>query len=204
MMNVGVVDYGVGNLKSVANAIEVAGGKPHLVSDPAAIEGFDRIILPGVGAFAPAMDALRQSGMIPSLEAYVGGGRHLLGICLGMHLLCRSSSENGNHSGLGWISATVKPFPSDIGLKVPHMGWNELKVAKDHPLVRDLPEHSDAYFVHSYIASCDERANILAECAYGGDFAAIIAHGSVFGMQFHPEKSQGTGLRLLSNFIHDA
>ncbi len=198
---VGIVDYGIGNLRSVANAIEVVGGNPALVVEPEAVADCDRVVLPGVGAFGPAMEALRASGMMPALEDYIVAGKPLLGICLGMQLLCRRSFENGETDGLGWIGADVVPFPPEMGLKVPHMGWNMLRVAQRHPLVRDLPPESDAYFAHSYFVACDEPGNVVAFCNYGVDFAAIVMCGPVCGMQFHPEKSQDTGLILLRTFI---
>lgn len=198
---IGIVDYGIGNLRSVANAIEVVGGDPALIVEPGAVAGCKGVVLPGVGAFAPGMRALRASGMIPALEDYVGNGNPLLGICLGMQILCRRSFEDGEHAGLGWIAADVIPFPSETGLKVPHMGWNTLHISQPHPLVQGLPPGGDAYFAHSYFVACDESGDVVAFCNYGTDFAAIVARGSVYGMQFHPEKSQNFGLMLLRNFI---
>ncbi len=199
-----IIDYGIGNLRSVANAIELVGAASRLVAKADEVAWCDAIVLPGVGAFQPAMRALHASGMIPPLTDYVQSKRPLLGICLGMQLLCRRSLENGDHAGLGWIAADVLPIPPDAGLKVPHMGWNTLEIGRQHSLVADLPANSDAYFLHSFFVACDDDRDVVATCYYGAKLPAIIASGTIYGMQFHPEKSQDIGLFLLKNFIASA
>jgi glutamine amidotransferase len=200
--DVGIIDYGIGNLRSVANAVTTVGGVPHFVTSPDEIDTFDRIILPGVGAFIPAIEALRSLGMAEALEGYVSGGKPLLGICLGMQLMCRRSLEDGETKGLGWISADVLPFRPDGEIRVPHMGWNTLHLCRQHDIVAGLPDGADVYFLHSYYVACDTPEDMVASCDYGVNFAAIIARGHIFGMQFHPEKSQEAGLLLLQSFLN--
>ena len=198
-----IIDYNMGNLASVRNACEKVGKPAQIVRDPDALAEYDRIILPGVGAFGDAMAHLRESGMDEAIRSFAASGRPLLGICLGMQLLLESSEEFGRHEGLGLIPGKVvhfetARFPSP--LKVPHMGWNELFVKADTPLFRGLPEAFYLYFVHSYYAVCDAEF-VMGETLYGYTFPSAIYYGNIFGLQPHPEKSHKNGLQILKNFM---
>lgn len=169
-------------------------------ADPERLSGYTGILLPGVGAFEEAIAALHQTGMADSLNVQRHQGKSILGICLGMQLMCNSSQENGFHQGLGWIDAVVNPIPA-AGIKIPHIGWNDLVITRQHDLVRGLPASPDVYFVHSYRVECEDPNDVIATCHYGGPFCAMFARDNVQGMQFHPEKSQQAGLKILSNFV---
>jgi len=207
-MSVALIDYGSGNLHSAAKAIELAarsaGETVAVTSDAAALNEADRIVLPGVGAFADCkrgLDAL--PGMVEALnEHVVRKGKPFLGICVGMQLMAERGLEDGVHDGLGWISGEVRRLtPPDPTLKIPHMGWNDLRPARRHPLLDGIEAGSDAYFVHSYHFVCRNEADIVARTDYGGPVAAIIGRNNMVGTQFHPEKSQAVGLRLIANFL---
>jgi glutamine amidotransferase len=214
-MNVVIVDYGSGNLRSAAKAFEraaaEAGGASVAVSaDPRAVAAADRIVLPGVGAFADCMAGLaRLPGMVEALTRAVREqGRPFLGICVGMQLLAERGFEHGTHRGLGWIAGEVhrlepaQPAPPAAPLKVPHMGWNELVLRTPaHPLLAGLASGAHAYFVHSYALRASDPADVAATADYGGTLVAMVARANVAGTQFHPEKSQATGLRLIANFL---
>ena len=201
---VGIADYGIGNLQSVANAVHAVGGEPELVIDPDKLATFDRLILPGVGAFGDAITRLRETGMGQALDELVAQGRPVLGLCLGMQLMCRQSEEGGDWQGLGWFDAMVRRFPESLGVKVPHIGWNNLAFPRSHWLLQEVPTSPDVYFVHSYRVECADQADVLAWCDYGEPFAAIIARDNVVGIQFHPEKSQRAGLAMIRNFLEQA
>jgi imidazole glycerol-phosphate synthase subunit HisH len=205
-----VIDYGSGNLRSAAKALErvaadVAPGSAVTVSDdPAAIAPADRIVLPGVGAFADCRRGLYAvPGMVDALTRTVReGGRPFLGICVGMQLMATVGREHGDHPGLGWIAGEVLPIPVKPGLKVPHMGWNSLECLRPgHPLFAGVPTGSHAYFVHSYHFRPADAADLIAETDYGGRLAAVVGRDNLIGTQFHPEKSQMAGLRLIANFL---
>lgn len=198
---VGIVDYGVGNLHSLGNAVRKIGAEADDVSRPESLSSCERVILPGVGAFAGAIANLRSSGMAEALDTYVSSGRPLMGVCLGMQLMCRVSLEDGEHEGMGWIDARVVPFPANTGLKVPHMGWNEIRRAAETPLLAGIEDGSDVYFVHSYHVVCDSPEDVALVSEYGETFVSGFARDNLYGLQFHPEKSQDTGLRLLANFL---
>jgi glutamine amidotransferase len=200
-MQVGIVDYGMGNLGSVANALRAVGGEPVIVARPEALAGFERLIVPGVGAFAEAMQQLDARGLVEPLDERRRAGVPLLGICLGMQLFARSSEEHGLNAGLGWIDAQVRGFPAEAGLKVPHMGWDDVLRRRDHPLIDGIADGSDFYFVHSFYVDCAEPADVLLAGDYGRDYCAMFCRDNVAGVQFHPEKSQQAGLRLLKNFL---
>jgi glutamine amidotransferase len=199
---IGIVDYGMGNLRSVCNAMAEIEAPAELFTDPAEAPGFDKIIIPGVGAFQEAMENLRSLGMVAALERHVEAGKPLLGICLGMQLICRRSHEDGEHDGLGWIDAEVRHFPPGDGIKVPHMGWNAIAFDRPHPLLAEVKPGADVYFVHSYYVDCVEPADSLGTTEHGIRFSSMVARDNVLGMQFHPEKSQHVGMQLLRNFAN--
>ena len=212
-MSVAIVDYGSGNLHSAAKAFERAaqdsgrGQKIVVTRDPAVVASADRVVLPGVGAFADCRRGLDAvDGMAEALEEAVRRkSRPFFGICVGMQLLAERGREYETTDGLGWIGGEVDRIaPNDASLKIPHMGWNTLNVVRQHPLLEGLPLGQDgrhAYFVHSYQLKPSNRAELVAEAEYGGPVTAIVARDNIFGTQFHPEKSQRFGLALIANFL---
>jgi glutamine amidotransferase len=198
---VSIIDCGVGNVGSVANMIAKAGGGAQIIQDPGRLAEASRVILCGVGAFDRGMSRLTAGGWIdPLREAVIGRGVPLLGICLGMQLLCRDSEE-GKEPGLGLIPASVRRLtPGDARLRIPHVGWSDVTVRNENPLFRpeDAPRY---YFTHSYHAVCDRPEDVLGTVEYGGPVTAAIGRGNIRGVQFHPEKSHRHGLRLLANFL---
>ena len=203
MARVGIIDYGMGNLVSVAGAVEYLGHTPKITYDRGELNRTDLLILPGVGAFPDAMRNLRQRGLVEALEGLVRQrGTPLLGICLGAQLLARESEEFGRHPGLGWIDATVSRLrPADAAIRVPHVGWNGIAKRREGTLLKGIPDDALFYYVHSYcIADAPEQA-VLGDCDYGNRFAAVLESGNVFATQFHPEKSQQHGLAMLRNFL---
>ena len=201
---IGIVDYNMGNLASVKNAFDLLGEKVVVESDPAKLHTYDKLILPGVGAFGDAMEHLRMRGMDEAVREYAQSGKYLLGICLGMQLLFDSSEEFGLNEGLGLIPGRVVAFDSSrfhTPLKVPHMGWNRMFI-KSHPLFEGLDEGDYLYFVHSYHVLCKNEANSIGECVYGYRFTSAVANDNVMGIQPHPEKSHKNGLKILENFIN--
>jgi len=212
-MLVAIVDYQSGNLHSAAKAFERAAresGIPaeiSVTSDPAIVQRADRIVLPGVGAFGDCYRGLKSTpGMVEALqESVIERGRPFFGICVGMQLLADRGLEHGVHAGLGWIGGEVRLIePADKALKVPHMGWNTLNYLRPHPLFEGIPggpEGWHAYFVHSYQFQAADPGDAVAVSDYGGPVTAAIARGNIAGSQFHPEKSQKLGLKLISNFL---
>lgn len=193
-----IIDYGGGNLRSVQNGFAAA-GFPTVVSDePHELAAADGLVLPGVGAFGQAMKNLQESGLGQSLLRRVAAGVPLLGICLGLQLLFERSEEKGEHAGLGLIEGAVLPFSG--ALKVPQIGWNQLSIRREHPLLEGIRAGDYFYFVHSFYASCTDPAVVLASADYGGDFPAVVQKDHLFGVQFHPEKSSRLGLEILRNF----
>ena len=210
MATVALIDYGSGNLRSAEKALMRAAaerGTGHeiaVTSDPMIASAAERIVLPGVGAFADCMAGLKAlDGMIESLRlAVLERGVPFLGICVGMQLLASVGREFGDHAGLGWIPGeVVRMTPSDPKLKIPHMGWNELSFAKPHPLFEGLEPGTHAYFVHSFVIQPEDPAHVLATTDYGGAIAAAVGRDNIAGTQFHPEKSQAAGLTILGNFL---
>ena len=196
-----IVDYGMGNLRSVFNALTLLGEDTQITNNPEEILRAERLILPGVGAFGLAMHNLRERGLIDPLnEKVLNQQTPILAICLGMQLLAESSSEHGDHVGLGWIPGRVRMFEMD-GLKVPHVGWNEISVQGEPPLFKGLGGNKEFYFVHSYHFETDTAEVVAATTDYGYDFVAAVNRDNIFGTQFHPEKSQDNGLRVLRNFM---
>ena len=202
-----LIDYGSGNLASAAKALaRAANGKSEIVTtaDPQVVKDAERIVLPGVGAFADCMKGLTSvPGMVEALrEKVLKDGAPFLGICVGMQLLATVGVEFGRHAGLGWIAGeVVKIAPSDPNLKIPHMGWNELKLLTKHPLLKGIETGAHAYFVHSYHLRPALPEDLIATTDYGETLTAIVGNENIAGTQFHPEKSQATGLKLLENFI---
>lgn len=195
---IAIVDYGMGNLRSVQKAFEKIGVTARIVPFPRDLERARGIVLPGVGAFGQAMNNLRTIGWDVALRESVARGVPLLGICLGMQLLFESSEEMGQHEGLGILRGAVKRF--DGTLKVPQMGWNQIHIKQPSVLLRDIAEGSYAFFVHSYYCAPRDESVILATTDYGIEFASVVGYENVFGAQFHPEKSQSVGLKMLANF----
>ena len=195
---IAIVDYGVGNLRSVQKAFERVGATAVVSDEPSALDAAQGVVLPGVGAFGDGMANLRARGLVRPLLAQVGAGKPLLGICLGMQLLFEESEEMGCHTGLGLLPGRVVRFPEG-DLKVPHIGWNQLRI-RGGELLAGIEDGAYAYFVHSYYARPEVEEQVLAATEYGLEFAAVVGRGVVFGAQFHPEKSQEVGLQLLSNF----
>ncbi len=200
--SVGIVDYGRGNLTSVRNAIQAIGGNAQVIGDPANIDNISHLILPGVGAFGEAMERLHHSGWVSALHAHAMVRRRpLLGICLGMQLLMESGTEHGIHAGLGWIAGTVSKLTSTSDCRVPHIGWNDVELVTNSPLLVGLNTREDFYFVHSYAVRPTNESCVTGWCQQGERFAATLQQENLFATQFHPEKSQRAGLRLLENFL---
>lgn len=200
---VAIVDYGLGNLRSVAGAVEKLGHTAVVSNRISDLGRADRLILPGVGAFGDGMANLARLGLIEPLTRLVMEDRRpILGICLGAELMARESDEFGYHDGLGWVDATVtRLVPADPTLRIPHVGWNAVRQTREDPLFAGVPQGALFYFVHSYYICCDDPAVVVGECEYGGTLAAAIHRHNIFGTQFHPEKSQLHGLTLLKNFL---
>lgn len=193
---IGIVDYGRGNLRSVEKGLEKVGFASKMLTDPDALAEVQGVILPGVGAFADAMDALRRGGWIEPLLSYARSGAPFLGICLGMQVLFDIGEEHGEHQGLGLIPGRVVRFP--LGLKVPQMGWNNVQILRDDPLMEGIPDNTYFYFVHSYYAVPDDDQVVIGCSEYGVRFPALVGKGNVWGSQFHPEKSSHWGLAIIS------
>ena len=209
-MIVAIVDYGSGNLRSAAKAFERAAAESDVAAEikvtsvPEVIAGADRVVLPGVGAFADCRRGLAAvSGLEQALsESVMARARPFLGICVGMQLMADSGLEFETVDGLGWIGGQVVAMePADRALKIPHMGWNEIEPRGAHPLLAGLSARPHAYFVHSYHFRVSDPDDLVAVTDYGGPLAAVVGHGNIAGTQFHPEKSQQAGLRLISNFL---
>jgi imidazole glycerol-phosphate synthase subunit HisH len=201
---IAVVDYGAGNLRSVAKALERSGLKPTVTGDPEALPRASGVVLPGVGNFAAAAERLRSRGLAEALAAARAAGRPYLGLCLGLQLLFDESEEHGRTPGFGWLAGRVERFPGrDAGgrpLRVPHIGWNRVRFRGNHPMIAGLPPEDTFYFVHGYRAVPADPERIAGVAEYGGEFAAAVADEGVFAVQFHPEKSQWAGKRLLDAF----
>ncbi|PAF41258.1 imidazole glycerol phosphate synthase subunit HisH [Helicobacter sp. 11S03491-1] len=203
-MPIAIIDYNIGNLASVKNALEVVGAKSSVESNPDRLLSYDKLILPGVGAFGDAIASLKTTGMKEAILEFVKSGKYILGICLGMQLLFEKSYEFGEYQGLGLIKGEVIKFETATSaIKIPHMGWNQCLITpkgEQHHLLKNIKQKAYLYFVHSYHVCCDNRDNILAECVYGYTFPAIIGKENILGLQPHPEKSHYDGLQILKNF----
>ena len=196
-MNV-IIDYNVGNIHNLKNALDFGGIENRLVTNPDEVKKADRILLPGVGAFAPAMDHLKKSGMLEALQEKFQSGAPMLGVCVGAQLLMDNSEEDGFHEGLGWIKGKVKRFSHE--LKIPQIGWNSVKKQKNNLLFNHVSDEMYFYFVHSYHLELRNLDQVLGMTNYGYDFASVVSNENLWGVQFHPEKSQNAGLQLLKNF----
>jgi len=200
---IAIVDYNMGNLASVQNAFAKLGKDTVVESDPTKFKDYDKLILPGVGAFGDAMEHLRERNMIDAIREFAASSKPMIGICLGMQLLFESSEEFGEHEGLGLIKGHVKAFDSSKfsePLKVPHMGWNRMFTSQ-HPLFDGLDENHYLYFVHTYHVICSDEKDIIGTTDYGYKFTSAVAHKNITGIQPHPEKSHENGLKILENFI---
>ena len=194
-----IVDYGAGNLRSVARAVARAGYEPLITSEPAAVERAEVVILPGVGAAADTMSNLTRCGLVEPIRQYIAGGRPFLGVCMGMQALFSVSEEGGEHHCLGILPGRVRRLPD--GLKVPHMGWNSVRQRLPHPVFEGIPDGAFFYFVHGYYPDPEDRSVVAGETSYGLTFAAVVATANIVATQFHPEKSGEAGLRLYDNFL---
>jgi glutamine amidotransferase len=197
---IAIIDYGMGNLRSVQKALEAVGQDAMVVSDPGQIRRASKVILPGVGAFADAIDELWRTGLGEAFVEAVRAGKPCLGVCLGLQLLFDLSEEDGEHRGLGLIRGRVVRFAPEPGLKIPHMGWNTLRFRRPSPLLEGLEPEPSVYFVHSYYARPDDPSDVIAEADYPGPFAAMVGRDNLTAAQFHPEKSQRVGLAMYANF----
>lgn len=208
---IAIVDYGIGNLRSIEKAFEAVGADVVRSDRPEDIRRADKVVLPGVGAFGACIDEIRRRGLEKPILDAIGDGKSFLGVCVGMQLLFESSEEMGRHEGLGVLPGRVRRFQAGRkrerggkspgnALKIPHMGWNTVEPQREDPLLRGLPSEPYFYFVHSYAAAPDRASDMLATCRHGVVFPAVVQRNNVSGVQFHPEKSQANGLRILRNF----
>ena len=197
---IAIIDYGMGNLRSVQKALEHVGHSAEITSDPDRIRGSSRVILPGVGAFADAAAELRRTGLGEAFKEAVAAGKPCLGVCLGLQLLFDLSEEDGLHEGLGLLPGRVVRFRPALGLKIPHMGWNTLEIQRPSPLLKGLGPDPSVYFVHSYHALAAEPNDVAAVSDHGGTFTAMVWRENLMACQFHPEKSQKVGLTMYANF----
>jgi len=210
-----IIDYGIGNLRSIEKAFQRIGATVLRTDDPADLRAAERLVLPGVGAFGACMQELRDRGLVAPIHEAIASGTPFLGVCIGLQLLFEESDERGTHEGLGVLPGRVVRFPNaqratelvdqdtagnGQALKVPHMGWNNVTATRAHPLLHGLSATPYFYFVHSYYAEAEAPADVLATAHYGVDFPAVVHRNNVLGVQFHPEKSHDSGLQVLQNF----
>lgn len=196
-----IVDYGMGNLKSVSKAIEAVGASVEVTAEPSKVSEAERLVLPGVGAFGKAVENLEEAGLAEGIMEFLKTERPFLGICLGLQLLFEESEEERKRSGLGVLCGGVKRFSG--GLKVPHMGWNTINKTKETKLFENVPDGSYMYFVHSYYVDPEDQDEAVCSTEYGVNFTSAVQKGNVMGVQFHPEKSQDLGLAVLANFVRN-
>lgn len=197
---IAIIDYGMGNLRSVQKGFERVGHSATITNDPREVAQADKVILPGVGAFGDAIAELRRRDLVPAVREVIESGKPFLGICLGLQMLFDVGYEDGQHEGLGILPGEVVRFQVPPEFKVPHMGWNQLQVRRPAPILAGLPEQAHAYFVHSYYVVPRDRSIIATETDYSGLFTSMIWRDNLYATQFHPEKSQADGLRILRNF----
>ena len=201
-MSIGIIDYGMANLRSVQKAFETVGVNAQIISTPDEIGRVDRVVLPGVGAFADAVRTLREKELAGPILTHIDAGKPFLGICLGLQMLFDVGYEDGEHRGLGVLKGSCVRFDVDdaMGLKVPHMGWNQLEIRRPSPLFKDLPDQAGVYFVHGYHVVPEDESVIATTTDYGRPFVSSVWRDNVMATQFHPEKSQRVGLKILANF----
>ena len=197
---IAIIDYGAGNLQSVKKALDFIGAENVITNDPKTILSADKILLPGVGSFGDAMDSMAKSGLVEIVKECALSGKTFLGICLGLQLLFEESEESPGVKGLGIFKGKIKRFPNDIGLKIPHIGWNSLEIKQKDGIFKDIPENAYVYFVHSYYLHAEDENDIATITNYGIDFHSAVGKNNVFATQFHPEKSGDVGLQILRNF----
>lgn len=199
---IGILDLGLGNLRSLSNAVHHNGFDFEIVGAASRFDDLSHLIIPGVGNFAAAMRSFETGQWRAPVHAFAATGRPLLGVCLGMQLLASTGTEGGSSEGIGFIPGTVKRLEPGATLRIPHVGWNVLNPTRDHPVFAGLKAARDFYFVHSYAVNCENRAHVLGETEYGGPVTAVIGRDNIVGFQFHPEKSEKNGLMLLENFCN--
>lgn len=197
-----IIDYGMGNLRSVQKACEKLGHSAEICTRPQQVESANKLILPGVGAFRDAIDQLKRHDFVGAIREYIDGDKPFLGICLGLHLLFDVSYEDGEYEGLGVIPGSVVRFESRPGLRIPHMGWNGLQIERNNSVLNGVADGDHVYFVHSYHVVPEDDSIVATRTDHGGPFVSMISRGSLFATQFHPEKSQRVGLQLLENFAN--
>jgi glutamine amidotransferase len=200
---IALVDYGAGNVRSVQKALETVGADVCIARDAGPLLAADKVVLPGVGAFGDCMSSLDRAGLVEGVKEIVSQGKLLLGICVGLQVLFEEGEEMGRHEGLGLLPGRVVRFSDELprrGLKVPHTGWNEIEPARDHPLLEGLSRHAWGYFNHAFYGRARQE-HVMATTDYGGRFASVVGRDNVYGIQFHPEKSQRIGLQVLRNFV---
>ena len=197
---IAIIDYGAGNLQSVKKALDFIGAENVITNDPKVILSADKILLPGVGSFGDAMDSMAKSGLVEIVKECALSGKSFLGICLGLQLLFEESEESPGVKGLGIFKGKIKRFPNDMGLKIPHIGWNSLEIKQKDGIFKGIPENAYVYFVHSYYLHAEDENDIATVTNYGIDFHSAVGKNNVFATQFHPEKSGDVGLQILRNF----
>ncbi len=197
---IAIIDYGAGNLQSVKKAFDFIGAESVITDNPETINACDKILLPGVGSFGDAMASMRAKNLVETVKQNALSGKAFLGICLGLQLLFEESEESPNVQGLGIFKGKIRRFPSDMGLKIPHIGWNSLDIKQKDTLFKGIPENSYVYFVHSYYLEAKDLTDVATVTNYGIDFHSAVGKGNIFATQFHPEKSGDVGLQILRNF----
>ena len=197
---IAIIDYGAGNLQSVKKAFDFIGAESVITNDPEVILSADKILLPGVGSFGDAMDSMEKNGLVETVKECALSGKPFLGICLGLQLLFEESEESPGVKGLGIFKGKIKKFSSDMGLKIPHIGWNSLEIKQNDTLFKDIPENAYVYFVHSYYLHAEDENDIATVTNYGIDVHSAVGKNNIFATQFHPEKSGDVGLQILRNF----
>lgn len=197
---IAIIDYGAGNLQSVKKAFDFIGAESVITDNPETINACDKILLPGVGSFGDAMDSMTKKGLVETVKQNALSGKPFLGICLGLQLLFEESEESPGVKGLGIFKGKIKKFAPDMGLKIPHIGWNSLEIKQKDTLFKGIPENSYVYFVHSYYLHAEDENEIATVTNYGIDFHSAVGKDNIFATQFHPEKSGDVGLQILRNF----
>lgn len=200
-----IIDFGGGNLRSVQKSIEYVGFKAEITSDAEIVRKASHIVFPGNGAFGDCIAGMKKQGLISAVDEFIQKGNPFLGICIGMQALFEKSYEFGVHVGLGYMKGVVKRFPDELinkGMKIPHTGWNSVHFKENHPVFKNIKQDSYFYFVHSFYGECADEKNVQGKTDYGIDFVSAVTYENITGVQFHPEKSQQAGLKLLENFCN--